>query len=196
MSLVNSRTMNPQTRDLVGSQFGLWSVESFAGYARKGRASNAEWRCVCACGAIRVVRACNLLSNKSRACVTCANSSLIYDSGSKVRTMGVVPAAGIPVAKWTAVCTSARNRNIEVVITPDEAYDIFLKQDGCCALSGIPITLKTTGTGSLDRIDSKLSYIPGNVQWVHKHVNRMKNIYSQEYFIDICKKIAARVEKK
>lgn len=41
----------------------------------------------------------------------------------------------------------------------------------------------------LDRIDSSKGYIEGNVQWVHKDVNMMKQNYSQKYFIEMCKKI-------
>jgi archaellum component FlaC len=50
--------------------------------------------------------------------------------------------------------------------------------------------IKTIQIESLDRIDSKLGYIEGNVQWLHKDVNYMKQEYSQEYYIDICKKVA------
>jgi hypothetical protein len=42
----------------------------------------------------------------------------------------------------------------------------------------------------LDRIDSSKGYIVGNVQWVHKHVNVMKNIFSQEMFIFICNQVS------
>jgi hypothetical protein len=48
----------------------------------------------------------------------------------------------------------------------------------------------STGTASLDRIDSSKGYEEGNIQWVHKHINFMKRTYSQEYFIDMCKKVA------
>lgn len=46
---------------------------------------------------------------------------------------------------------------------------------------------------SLDRIDSKKGYVVGNVQWVHKDINRMKNTFPQDYFIQVCKQIAAKV---
>lgn len=43
---------------------------------------------------------------------------------------------------------------------------------------------------SLDRIDSNKGYVEGNVQWVHKDVNMMKQSYSNERFIGICCMIA------
>jgi hypothetical protein len=48
----------------------------------------------------------------------------------------------------------------------------------------------TEATASLDRINSDEGYIKGNVQWVHKDINIMKNIYSSKYFIEMCKKVA------
>ena len=45
-------------------------------------------------------------------------------------------------------------------------------------------------TASLDRIDSKKGYIKGNLQWVHKDLNIMKNSYPNQYFIEMCKKVA------
>jgi archaellum component FlaC len=71
-----------------------------------------------------------------------------------------------------------------------------LKQNKLCALSGLPIKFarankRTSETSaSLDRIDSTKNYVEGNVQWVHKEVNIMKNVYNQEHFIEMCKLIA------
>ena len=42
----------------------------------------------------------------------------------------------------------------------------------------------------MDRIDSTKGYIKGNVQWVHKTVNIMKNTFDNTLFINLCKKIA------
>jgi len=42
-------------------------------------------------------------------------------------------------------------------------------------------------TASLDRIDNNKGYIKGNVQWVLKDINKMKNIHTQDYFIELCK---------
>ena len=60
-----------------------------------------------------------------------------------------------------------------------------------CSLSGLPIRLPTdtydkASTASLDRIDSSKGYIPGNVQWVHKKINMMKNRLPDSEFIALC----------
>lgn len=78
-------------------------------------------------------------------------------------------------------------------------WDLFIKQNKKCNLSGLKLTFHGEKsewgyerTASLDRINSKIGYLKGNVQWVHKHVNHMKNKYDHEYFIKICKLIAKK----
>jgi hypothetical protein len=76
------------------------------------------------------------------------------------------------------------------------AWGIFLSQNRLCALSGKPIYFpqtrkqKTKSTASLDRIDSTIGYIEGNVQWVHKTINRMKWDFDEDIFFDFVKSIA------
>lgn len=87
-----------------------------------------------------------------------------------------------------------RRTPIELSISKEYVWDLFLKQDRKCKLSGLPLhfpkTSKGSYTASLDRIDSSLGYIEGNVQWVHKDINMMKNKYENSYFINICKLIS------
>lgn len=66
-----------------------------------------------------------------------------------------------------------------------------------CALSGINLILghekdgKTICTASLDRIDNNMGYVNGNVQWVHKDINFMKQDLTQLEFLNYCRLIAA-----
>ena len=45
---------------------------------------------------------------------------------------------------------------------------------------------------SLDRLDITKGYETGNVQWVHKHANIMRNVYSIDYFIHLCHLVAEK----
>lgn len=45
-------------------------------------------------------------------------------------------------------------------------------------------------TVSLDRIDSNIGYIEGNVQWIHKALNNTKNTMPNDEFINWCKLVA------
>jgi hypothetical protein len=92
----------------------------------------------------------------------------------------------------------AAKRGLEFAITIEEAWNLFVKQDRKCKLTGLPLQFsgqrqRKAGipqTASLDRIDSKKGYTLDNVQWVHKDVNLMKKEYSQERFIEICRLVA------
>jgi hypothetical protein len=83
---------------------------------------------------------------------------------------------------------SAISRNVEWNITEKEMFESY---NGFCALSGLKIEIKYKATtASLDRIDSNIGYIKGNIQWVHVKINMMKNKYTQEEFIEVCKLVA------
>lgn len=103
--------------------------------------------------------------------------------------------------RWSSYQVGAQRRGFEFNITIEYAWELFLKQERRCALSGVPIdfdmsldNLRKTGhqggLASLDRIDSKQGYIEGNVQWVHKDVNKMKMELPQERFLEMVKQIS------
>lgn len=126
---------------------------------------------------------------------------------------GCVRRLGAKHSQWTGVgeisgdfwyehilrsCNGSKGRKLkELSITIEYAWDLFLKQDRKCALSGIPLNFPKKSkdksyNASLDRIDSSKGYVEGNVQWVHKHVNKMKNEFDQVYFIFLCKQISQK----
>jgi hypothetical protein len=71
---------------------------------------------------------------------------------------------------------------------------LYTQQQGCCALSGVEMTY-IAGSGrvstniSIDRIDSSVGYLRGNVQFVCDVVNRMKQELLQEELLLWCKRI-------
>lgn len=105
---------------------------------------------------------------------------------------------GITGTVWAAIKQAAKCRNLELSITKEYIWNLFLKQESKCAISGVEIKLpedttqKRYGnyTASLDRKDSSKGYIEDNVQWVHKDVNIMKQDMSDEEFINWCHIIA------
>ena len=95
---------------------------------------------------------------------------------------------------WTRINKNARKRNLVVTCTLKDIWELYLKQDKKCAVTGIPIKFGRTDkpietTASLDRIDSKLGYIKNNIQLVHKDVNIMKNSFSVDYFVNLCRMV-------
>jgi hypothetical protein len=86
--------------------------------------------------------------------------------------------------------SGAERRNISFEVTKEQLWELLLKQNKKCALTGLPIELcirnKSDSTASLDRIDSKKGYTLNNVQWVHKDINRMKQNLDQNRFLNLC----------
>ena len=101
---------------------------------------------------------------------------------------------------WVTKCaTGAETRGLEWSLTPEDIWEVYIAQGGVCALSGLPIGWAEVGpnhTASLDRIDSSRGYTVDNIQLVHKDVNFMKQSYSQEYFLELCKKITKYKEQR
>lgn len=173
--------LKPKTKNLTNQKFGKWEVIRFHGYIKR----NAHWFCRCECGLEKTVKAQYLLSGDSNSCVNCCNIRASHQDE-------------ISPAIWGYVVSRAKRKCYELTITRDFAWGLFIEQNRKCALTGmelyIPVNaseyLERKGTASLDRINSDEGYVVGNVQWVHKDVNRMKNIYSQDYFLHICRLIA------
>ena len=96
---------------------------------------------------------------------------------------------------------NALSRGLEWSVDGRILWDIWLRQEGKCALTGIPLIMppggsrakrrEGVGTASLDRIDSTQGYSESNLQWVHKMVNRMKSDFSEQEFVAMCKSVAA-----
>ena len=84
-------------------------------------------------------------------------------------------------------------------------WELYVQQNKKCALTGLDIEMKVLDKtaydgyrriASLDRIDSNYGYMKGNIQWVHKDVNLMKNKFDQMYFLEMCKLITTYNEIK
>jgi len=99
----------------------------------------------------------------------------------------------------------AKKRNLEFNITLEYLQELLEQQNYKCNLTGLIIKCTRNRnknrstyeeqTASLDRIDSSIGYIEGNVQWVHKDVNKMKQNLPEKRFIKLCKLIAKKTKK-
>lgn len=92
--------------------------------------------------------------------------------------------------KWFSKYFERSNRKRTGDITIQDAYNKLESQNFKCALTGIPLEWSEHSGMSIDRIDSKREYEIDNIQIVHKDINLMKNHFNQEYFIEMCKKVA------
>jgi hypothetical protein len=178
--------IKPKTSDkYIGKQFGKLVVIKDSG---KKQNSHIIFECECECGNIINVQSYSLVTGNTTSC------------GCSARKRGkdhpnYTGYEEISHSIWLTLQYGAKSRNLPFDITIEYAWDLFIKQDRKCAISGVPLifgrTRKTMSatTASLDRIDSSQGYIHNNVWWVHKNVNVMKWDFSLDEFIDWCHRI-------
>ena len=179
--------------DLTGKKYYYLFVEKM----EMTNKSKNTWRCICKCDCGRTadVNTNYLMRGLTK---TCGNSECQYhrqdysNSGkNNVKFTGYEEISGMI---WAQYKQGAKSRNLEFNITIEYAWNLFLKQNRKCALSGKNIYFGKTNTkektASIDRIDSTKVYVEGNIQWVHKTINIMKFDLENELFIQMCIDVA------
>jgi len=180
--------------DSTGEPFGTWKV-----LRRVEGGRYVKFTCLCACGEMQDVLASNLRSGKSTCCRRCAKSKHLGAKHSNWQ--GHEEISG---TFWNRIVCSACKRQLAITITIEYAWWLFLTQQRRCVLTGEVLAFPKNGvalaagdyTASLDRIDSTIGYVEGNVQWVHKDVNRIKSDLPQSTFVAICLRVAQYQEHK
>ena len=180
----------PKPLDLTNKEFGwLTALEPTGSSNRYG----LIWKVRCRCGkelekgASEIARKPKWPGQAPRSC------GCYYKTHHSPRFLGV---GDLSRTKWAIIESSAKRRNLPFKITIKDAWGLFIAQDRKCALSGVSITVSSDlragkNTASLDRIDSRLGYVPGNVQWVHVLLNDMKSNLPDPEFIEWCCRVAS-----
>ena len=97
-----------------------------------------------------------------------------------------------------------KQRHHDVDITIDDLKEQWDIQRGICEFSGVNLILSSYGkicenqiyTASVDRIDSNKGYIKGNIRWVSRSINYMKNNMSDDMVWELCNLIKENLLKK
>jgi cytidyltransferase-like protein len=148
-----------------------------------------QYLCKCDCGKDHECTIFDVIRGKVK---TCGHAQKARGRNNS-RFKGV---GDIPAAHWHSILSSARQRGIDVQITLEDIWSLFLEQEGKCSLTNIPLFFAETAkdkslkTASLDRVDSNKEYTIDNVQWVHKIINYMKMTTNQETFIEFCRLVS------
>jgi hypothetical protein len=142
------------------------------------------WMCECICGAKKEILGILLRSGNTKSCGKCCKLEKKL-----VEKYGVENS--IPYTYFNKLVRNAVRRNLKFDISIEYANEILYKQNFKCKLSGLDILLNRKdcalkNSASIDRIDNKQGYTIGNIQWVHKDINCMKNIFDQNQFIEYC----------
>jgi len=177
--------MSKMALGMVGKKFGDLFVEGVI--KDNGR---IKCKCICtACGTIKLLRVGHLNAGQK----TCG-----CGRGKKKQTNSNWKGCGrISGYMWGLIKeTYKKSKKAKSFnITLDYIWKLYEEQGGRCAISGLPIDFAVTNekhkagesSASLDRIDSNGGYVVGNVQWLHKEINRMKLDFPQSRFIDLCR---------
>jgi hypothetical protein len=189
----------PRLKDLTGQIYGRLTVLHRVPFIRSNGKTRTIWKVVCVCGNEKDVDAQYLVDGQIASC-----GCVKHASGPESRHFRGY--GEISKSVWSDItrdysgdlgrARSKRRLTLRFDVTIEEAWNLFLKQNRKCALSGVEISFTFTRkrrsdrTASLDRIDSTGHYTINNVQWVHKTVNLMKQSLSSQDFIDFCCEVA------
>lgn len=175
--------------DLSGQKFGFLTV---LGIAEERRENRVTWRCQCICGNIKLLTSNHLKRGRYKSC------------GCKHRAPGTFNpnwkgVGELSRSHWGRYRIHARVRKVPFLLSIQDMWELFLKQNRKCALSGLPLSFSSKrnsndGNASLDRIDSSKGYVMGNVQWIDKRFNWMKSDHSNSEFIHLCKLVSTHNE--
>ena len=186
-SLVEGRSKScgcSHRKDLTGKRFGmLVAVELFSNTVKTQHAR--YWVCKCDCGKVKNINQNRLTAGKTTSC----GCNHFYTGKFHSLWKGYGEMSG---AFFGIIRNGAKIRNLEFSISQEQIWELFLKQNRKCALTGLDLHFSTLscgndGTASLDRIDSSKGYSIDNVWWVHKDINVMKMDLSVEKFKEYCK---------
>lgn len=174
--------------DLTGKKFNKLTVVKISGKARNGM---VKWLCNCECGNETSYTYDHLTRSKNPV-KSCGCHRKRMKGPNHPQWTGHEGISGTWWQDHVLREIRGKRHRVPVTFTIEQGWDLLVKQNFKCALSGLTIYLdsKEGNTASLDRIDSSKGYEVGNVQWTHKHVNFMKFTHTTEYFIDLCKRVA------
>lgn len=172
--------------NLINQQFGHLTVIARCGTTKLGQ---SIWTCQCVCGQRKDVRGYHLKGKKIRSC-GCLKKETV-----NIKWQG---AGQVARWLWNRHRISAKRRKLVFTVTAQDMWDVALKQNLKCALSGDILIFvndqknQCQANASLDRIDSSKGYEVGNIQWVTKDVNMAKHVLPQSVFIALCKRVTER----
>lgn len=193
-----TRKRNP----MLGTQYGEFTVISEE--IELTNDNKVKFKVKCSCGKEQTVRAYFLETGRQTTCKECIsrkNYNIAKESGKKV---GFIKPTHEGIGNFTKTtysyiknCAARRNIFWSEELTIEYLWKLLQKQEFKCIYTGLPIQLTekrkmsnvdfSDMTASLDRIDSSKEYTKDNIQWVHKNINFMKNNFTEEEFLNLCK---------
>lgn len=175
--------------DISGKKFGRLTAIKNIGHDKYRKFT---WLFKCDCGNLKEISTYLVIRGDIKSCGCLQKEMIINQRGKNNHNYkGYEEMSGAYFSGM--VKRSAKKRNLLFEITPKYVWELFLKQNEKCNISGRIIQMGNAvdkeQTASLDRIDSSKGYVIGNVQWLHKDVNFAKQSMSDKDFITMCREI-------
>lgn len=171
-------------REEPGAKIGVYEVVKLCGKNSDGK---ILLQVVCTnCSRLQVVRKADALRAERRGSDTCKHCA---------NELSEMPATVLSEIRRRLRKRDMEKRGLPCSVSAPYLRELFTKQGGCCAYTGVKLSFRGDKTASLDRIDSAKGYEPGNVQWVHKAINVAKHVLSHEEFIAMCIAVAKKWSK-
>jgi len=105
-------------------------------------------------------------------------------------------------ALYRMIYSAAKRRPTGNIATVEDLMDLYERQSGRCAVSGVKFTWTTNGDGkklptsiSLDRIDNDKGYEIENLRLVCWQVNVFKNCWSDDQMFNMALAIVANMKR-
>ncbi len=183
-----AKLSNPE--DIIGLTFGFLTVRHLLQVDEYRYGKNTIrtrkrylYECSCCCGGTKNATRTSLLTGHTK---TCGCDSRPQKNRSP-RWKGYGEISG---HYWGKLQRGAQYRNIAFCISIEEAWDIALKQNRRCAITGLLLQFGKNQTASVDRIDSRQGYLVDNIHWIHKDINKMKMDLPLSRFVVLCRSVA------
>lgn len=149
-----------------------------------------KYKVRCSCGSEHYMTSAGLLSTarwfKCKKCATKESQDIVTMKNGKI--------GDLSLAMINRIKVKAILRNIAFDISIDYLWKLFIDQNKCCAITGD--LLSTIKEASLDRIDSSLGYIEGNVQWTTKQANKCKHILTMNELYEFANKVISHANQQ
>ncbi len=136
------------------------------------------------------------LSRKNFCSRTCVGKNNTKNFGDRKSVYDISRHSGNRNDGYTKFRYHFRNiskRTKELDITVENLKEVWENQKGICPYLGIELHLNSYGkikkdpitSASLDRIDSSKGYVKGNLQWISRAMNYLKNDMSEQQVFEI-----------